>query len=400
MTKTVAIIGGGIVGLATAYKLLQRWPDHKVVVLEKESSVGAHQSTHNSGVLHAGLYYKPGSYKAKLAVKGIREMKRFCEAHSIAHETCGKLVVATNNEESSRLASLMERGNANGLSGLRRLGSEEMREIEPHVSGVAALYVPEEGIVDYKEVCQKLSALLTERGVEVRLGTRVLGLDRHGNEWRIRTSKEAVVADLILNTAGLYCDKVCRMSGALNTEKIIPFRGEYFKLKADRQFLVKNLIYPVPDPLFPFLGVHFTRMIHGGIEAGPNAVLAFAREGYSLTKINPAELMESLCYPGLWRFMRKHAAMCWSEFRQSLSRALFCRALQKLVPEIQESDLSPGGAGVRAQSMSLDGALVQDFSFEEQTGILHVLNAPSPAATASLAIGDEIVSRFEGQLAA
>ncbi len=399
MGKTVVIVGGGIIGLATALKLSARWPKHQVIVLEKESAVGAHQSSHNSGVLHAGLYYKPGSYKAQLAVRGIREMKRFCEANSIAHETCGKLVVATNNEESTRLVSLLERGKANGLVGLRRMNAEEMLEIEPHVKGVAALHVPEEGIVDYKAVCEKLSELLRARGVLVQLDTQVLGLARRGKHWIVGTSKEAVTSDLVLNAAGLYCDKINRMSGGGNEAKIIPFRGEYFKLRAERQHLVRHLIYPVPDPVFPFLGVHFTRLVRGGVEAGPNAVLAFAREGYSMSTINPSEFMESLCYPGLWRFLKKHSKMCWVEFRQSLSKALFCRALQKLVPDIRESDLSPGGAGVRAQSMSLDGTLVQDFTFEEQDGILHLLNAPSPGATASLAIGEEVVNRFESQLA-
>jgi len=394
----LTIIGGGIVGLATALKAVERWPGLRVQVLEKEQSVGCHQSTHNSGVLHAGLYYKPGSYKARLAVQGIRKMKAFCEVHSVAHEVCGKLVVATTPEEVGRLDSLFQRGVANGLEGLRRLGKDEMREVEPHVAGLEAVHVPEEGIVDYRGVCDSMAKELTKRGAEIRCGYKVNNLVRDGSSWIVESSNGEIHTPLIINAAGLYCDRISRLSGAKVSEQIIPFRGEYYKLKRDWQYLVKHLIYPVPDPSFPFLGVHFTRLIHGGIEAGPNAVLAFAREGYTFGKINPSELFESLTFPGLWKFMRQHSQMCYAEVRQSLSRRLFCKALQKLVPEVEESALEPGGSGVRAQAMSRDGALVQDFAFNEAPGILHVLNAPSPGATASLAIGEEIVGRFEQQI--
>ena len=394
----VAIIGGGIVGLATAFKVQKLCPNHEVLVIEKEASVGAHQSSHNSGVLHAGLYYKPGSFKAKLAVRGIRLMKEFCLEHGIPHETCGKLVVATDARQLAVLDSLFERGQLNGLSGLQKLDKAQMREIEPHVGGVAALHVPEEGIVDYRAVCGQLSKLITGQGGAIQLRSKVTGFSRSGSTWRINTDRETHEVGLVINTAGLYCDKICQLAGNARTEKIIPFRGEYFKIKPERSHLVRNLIYPVPDPQFPFLGVHFTRMVHGGIEAGPNAVLAFAREGYSKTDIHLGELAEALAYPGLWRFIRKHWRMCWIEVWQSLNKRRFCQALQKLVPEIQESDLTVGGAGVRAQAMSLDGSLVQDFLFVKKEGMLHVLNAPSPGATASLAIGEEIVNEVQTML--
>ena len=389
-SKRVIIIGGGLVGLATACKLSRRCPSARVTVLEKESKVCAHQSGHNSGVLHAGLYYKPGSLKARLAVSGVREMVEFCREHAVPHEICGKLVVAADDSEVPRLRALHERGSQNGLEGLRLLNREEMRESEPHVGGVAGLRVPQEGIVDYAKVCEAMRAEIESKGGAVVLGAEVTALELKGGEWRIGTTAGDQAADFLINCAGLHCDRVSMLAGEKREVRIVPFRGEYYKIRPERQHLVRNLIYPVPDPQFPFLGVHFTRLIHGGIEAGPNAVLAFAREGYRKTDVKLADLWDALTFSGLWRFLAKHKRMSWEELRRSFSKRLFCESLQRLVPEIRAEDLSPGGAGVRAQAMSPDGNLVQDFCLLNRDRALHVLNAPSPAATAALAIGEEI----------
>jgi L-2-hydroxyglutarate oxidase len=394
-SKKVAIIGGGIVGLATAYRLGERFPGAQICVLEKESAVGQHQTGHNSGVLHSGLYYKPGSLRARLAVAGIRQMAEFCRENGIAHEICGKLVVAADDTEVPRLRDLEKRGAANGLEGLRWLDRAEMREIEPHVGGVAALRVPQEGIVDYAAVCDTLAAKLTQRGTRVVTSARVKRLRRQGAGWVAETTAGEFEADFLINCAGLQCDRVAQLAGERRTMRIVPFRGEYYKLRPERQHLVRNLIYPVPDPRFPFLGVHFTRLIHGGVEAGPNAVLAFAREGYRKTDFNLRDLADALTYPGLWRFLRRYPSMCWYELRRSFSRQLFCRSLERLVPEIQPADLDTGGSGVRAQAIAPEGELVQDFLFIARPNALHVLNAPSPAATASLAIGAEIAAMAE-----
>lgn len=390
MNKSITVIGGGLVGLATTTKLAERFPRAKVTVLEKESSVCAHQSGHNSGVLHAGLYYKPGSLKARLAVSGIREMVAFCEQNHVPHEVCGKLVVAADDSEMPRLKNLFERGTRNGLKGLRLLGRTEMLDLEPHVGGIAALHVPQEGIVDYLKVSQALQGKVEGKGGAVVTDARVDALDLVNSSWRIRTTAGVFESDFLVNCAGLHCDRVSQMAGEKRELRIVPFRGEYYKLVPERQFLVRNLIYPVPDPTFPFLGVHFTRLIHGGIEAGPNAVLAFAREGYRKTDFNAADLWDALTYSGLWRFLGKHKAMSWAELRRSFSPGLFCRSLQKLVPEVRPEDLAPGGAGVRAQAMTPAGELVQDFYLLARPRALHVLNAPSPAATACLTIGEEI----------
>lgn len=387
--KRVLIVGGGLVGLATAYRFGQRFPDTEITVLEKEPAVGRHQSGNNSGVLHAGLYYKPGSLKARLAVRGIRQMVEFCRENAVPHEICGKLVVATGEEELVRLKNLFERGQANGLSGLAMLGRAEMREIEPHVGGIAALRVPEEGIVDYPKVCEALAAKVHGRVVT---SAKVKVLRQAAGGWVAVSSAGEFETEFLINCAGLHCDRVSQMAGLKRELRIVPFRGEYYKIRPERQHLVRNLIYPVPDPKFPFLGVHFTRLIHGGIEAGPNAVLAFAREGYRKTDINLGDLFDALSYPGLWRFLGRYPRMCLEELRRSFSRRLFCESLQKLVPEIQEQDLVTGGAGVRAQALAPNGDLVQDFQFARQPHALHVLNAPSPAATAALAIGEEIVA--------
>ncbi|MEO7931621.1 MAG: L-2-hydroxyglutarate oxidase [Chthoniobacterales bacterium] len=385
------IVGGGIVGLATALKLLAKRPELDVTLLEKEARVGNHQSTHNSGVLHAGLYYKPGSRKARLAVQGIREMIRFCEEHGVAHEICGKLVVATDAEEVSRLRTLLERGQQNGLRDLQWLEAGAMREIEPHVAGVAAVRVPEEGIVDYRAVCDAMSLEIVRKGGRVELQSNVTRITPDGTGCKIGTTQKEYAADYLINCAGLHCDRVGMLAGENPEDRILPFRGEYYQLRSDRTHLVRNLIYPVPDPKFPFLGVHFTRMIHGGVEAGPNAVLALAREGYTKTRISLPDLTDALSFPGLWKFMAQYPRMCWDETLRSFSRRLFAQSLRKLVPEIEESDLTPGGAGVRAQAISPNGELVQDFRLVQRANALHLFNAPSPAATASLAIGGEIV---------
>lgn len=395
VSRQVIVVGGGIIGLATAYKLLLRDPRAEVTVLEKEASVGSHQSGNNSGVLHAGLYYKPGSLKARLAVDGIRQMTAFCVENEVAHEVCGKLVIATNEAELPRLRELMRRGEENGLAGLAWLGPEQMREIEPHVGGVAAVRVPEEGIVDYPGVCSALAAQIEQRGGRIALRARLRAVKRQPSGWIGETHAGEFAGDLLVNCAGLHSDRVARMAGERPALRIVPFRGEYYMLRPERQHLVRNLIYPVPNPEFPFLGVHFTRMIHGGIEAGPNAVLAFAREGYRKSTIHLRDLAEALSFPGLWRFVASHPAMSWSELKQSFSKELFAAALRRLVPETRAQDLVPGGSGVRAQAMLPDGTLVQDFHLLARPGALHVLNAPSPGATASLAIADEIVRTLE-----
>jgi len=384
------IIGGGIVGLATALKLLERFPAAKLTLLEKEAGVGRHQSTHNSGVLHCGLYYKPGSLKAKLAVQGIREMVAFCRSHDIPHEICGKLVVATSEAELPRLDELLRRGAANGLTGLRRIERDEMRRIEPHAAGIAAAHVPEEGIVDYLAVCDTMAAEIQKRGGIILTNAQVTKLHRHGDEWIAHTPHGESRGQWLINTAGLHCDRVSELAGEQREVRIVPFRGEYYQLSDEAKHLCRHLIYPVPDPAFPFLGVHFTRMIGGGVEAGPNAVLAFAREGYRLRDINLCDLADALTFPGLWRFLKRYPSMAFTELLQSFSRERFCHNLQRLVPDVRPVHLTPGGAGVRAQAMTPQGDLVQDFHIVARDHALHILNAPSPAATASMAIGGHI----------
>ncbi|MCS7023786.1 MAG: L-2-hydroxyglutarate oxidase [Bryobacteraceae bacterium] len=389
----IVVIGGGLVGLATAYRLQQAYPQVQVTVVEKEDSVGRHQSGHNSGVLHCGLYYKPGSLKAKLAVEGIQQMVAFCQQHHIPHEVCGKLVIAASAEEVPRLRELHQRGAQNGLKGLQWMTPEQFREIEPHAAGVAALSVPQEGIVDYPVVARVLAQQIEQQGGSVKTRSEVIAIRREASRWLILTRSGEYPADLLINCAGLHSDRVAALSGCPPQVRIVPFRGEYYQIRKERQYLVKHLIYPVPDPKFPFLGVHFTRLIHGGIECGPNAVLALSREGYRKFDISLRDVWDALSYPGLWAFLRRYPRMCWEELRRSFSKRLFCESLQRLVPEIRPDDLEPGGAGVRAQAMSPTGELLQDFHFLAAAGALHVLNAPSPAATASLAIAQEITAR-------
>ena len=378
-------------GLATAHQLLERHGSAHVLLLEKESGPGQHQTGHNSGVLHCGLYYQPGSAKARLAVEGIRRMTAFCEQHGVPYELCGKTVVATEPEEIPRLHALLERGAANGVQGLQLLGPEQIREFEPHAAGLAGIRVPQEGIVDYAAVCTEMVKQIRAKGGELEFDSEVTHL-RRKSRWTICTRSGDYEADFLINCAGLHCDRVGRKAGSSDPAKIVPFRGEYYTLRPERQHLVKNLIYPVPDPKFPFLGVHFTRLIHGGVECGPNAVLAFAREGYRHTDFSLRDTVETLTYRGFWRFFARYPRMCWEEFRRSYSKKLFCRSLQRLVPELKMEDLAPGGSGVRAQALSPSGELMHDFYFARQQGALHVLNAPSPAATAALAIADEILN--------
>jgi L-2-hydroxyglutarate oxidase len=387
----VVVVGGGIVGLATAHKLTLAKPDWTVVVLEKENAVGQHQSSHNSGVLHAGLYYTPGSAKARLAVAGIRQMTAFARAHEIPHEICGKVVVATHEAELPRLETLHERGHLNGLTGVRRLSAAEIREIEPHCAGIAGLHVPEEGIIDYPAVCRALETAIHGRDGRVETGRPVTAIVERRGEWLVTAGETETTADFLITCAGLHADRVAALAGEPRDVRLVPFRGEYFTLRASAAHLVRNLIYPVPDPAFPFLGVHFTRHVHGGVEAGPNAVLALAREGYRKTDWSLRDAADALGYAGLWRFVRRHRRMCVAEIRRSMSLHRFADSLRRLVPELDDADLEPGGAGVRAMAMSNDGRLVEDFALIRRARAVHVLNAPSPAATASLAIADEIV---------
>ncbi len=388
------VVGGGIVGLAVARELLLRKSGASVCVLEKEDGPGRHQSTHNSGVLHCGLYYKPGSLKARLAVRGIRLMVDFCREHGVAHEICGKVVVASDDAEAARLRELETRGIQNGLEGLQWLNAGQLREIEPHAAGTAALRVPQEGIVDYQAVCDALVREIQRLGGIFQPRARVLAIHDNLGGWVLETTAGEFEGSHLTNCAGLFSDRVAALAGTKNDIRIVPFRGEYFQLAPEARHLVRHLIYPVPDPAFPFLGVHFTRLIHGGIEAGPNAVLALAREGYRKTDIHPLEAAETLAFPGLWNFLRRYPAMAWDEGRRSLSKTLFAASLQKLVPEIRAGHLAPGGSGVRAQAMARDGTLLQDFHLVQKPRALHVINAPSPAATASLAIAEEIVGRI------
>ena len=391
MTYDIAVIGGGIVGLSFAMQVSERFPRLRMVVLEKEAGVARHQTGHNSGVIHSGVYYKAGSLKARLCVEGARAMVEFCSRHGIAYEVCGKLIVATNPEEIARLDVLFAQGEANGLEGLRLLERAAMLDIEPHVGGVRALLVPSTGITDYVAVTAKYAEIAAGRGAEVKTSAGVVGFDISGNGVVVRTRAGEFSARYVVNCAGLYSDRLARMAGDDPGMILVPFRGEYYDLAAARQELVRGLIYPVPDPRYPFLGVHFTRRIQGNVDAGPNAVLAFQREGYRWRDFDLGETMEVFMDAGFRAMARQHWRNGLAEFRRSLRKREFVRSCQRLVPEVRMEDMTPGGSGVRAQAVGTDGALVDDFRFVARERFLHVLNVPSPAATASLPIGREIL---------
>jgi L-2-hydroxyglutarate oxidase len=390
----VAIIGGGIVGIATARALCERLRG-RLAVLEAEAELGSHQSGHNSGVIHSGLYYKPGSLKARNCVEGRELMYQFCAEHGVPHERCGKVVVATGERELPALDELERRGRANGLQGIRRLRPEEIRELEPHVAGIAGLHVRETGIVDYPRVIAVQAELVRGLGGEILRGARVERVQRRAGELVLETRRGAVRARALVNCAGLQSDRVARLCGVEPGLQIVPFRGEYYELRPERHHLVRNLIYPVPNPEFPFLGVHFTRMIHGGVEAGPNAVLAWKREGYRHRDVSPRDLGQMATYGGFWRMAAKYWLTGLGEMYRSFSKRAFVTALRRLVPELREDDVVRAGAGVRAQAVEPSGVLCDDFRIVEAEGMVHVLNAPSPAATASISIGRAIADIAE-----
>ena len=402
MQADIAIIGSGGVGLATALRLNEARPDLRIVVLEKEPAVALHQTGHNSGVIHSGIYYTPGSLKARNCTAGYAQLLEFCRANEIPHKLCGKVIVATDEAELPALERIHERGLANGLDRIRKIGPEELREIEPHAAGIAAIHVPYAGIVDYARVCQVYAQLLEERGAEIRTSARVESFAQSSASGTIvrfsqNGSAQELATRLVINCAGLHCDTITEAASPRGAAKnnpddfrIIPFRGEYYERRPERRHLVKTLIYPVPDPAFPFLGVHFTSLIHGGVEAGPNAVLAFKKEGYRWRDISLRDTARTFGWPGFRSVARRYWRTGLSEMHRSLSKSAFTRALQKLIPEIQSNDLLPGGAGVRAQACARGGGLIDDFLFREAPGFIHVGNAPSPAATSSLAIGQRV----------
>ncbi len=390
MQYDVVVIGGGIVGLATALQLKKTNPGLKLLLIEKEKALATHQTGNNSGVIHSGLYYKPGSLKATNCIQGYHLLLDFCNTNNIPYELCGKIVVATSQEEIPLLNNLYIRGGQNKLDNLKRLNKEQLKEYEPHVTGLEGIFVPQTGIVDYRLVANKYGYLIIQEGGDIHLNEKVLSIRKESNNAIVETDKTTYQSRLVVNCCGLYSDKVAAMTVPGLNVKIIPFRGEYYKLKKEKEYLVRNLIYPVPDPNFPFLGVHFTRMAKGGVEAGPNAVLAFSREGYKKSDINIAELAESLAWPGFQKVAKKYWRTGFGEMYRSFSKAAFTKALQKLLPEIQQSDLEEGGAGVRAQACDRTGGLVDDFLILEDTHAVNICNAPSPAATSSLAIGETV----------
>jgi L-2-hydroxyglutarate oxidase len=398
MKYDVAIVGAGIVGLATALQLKKKDPGLDIVVLEKEGRVAAHQTGNNSGVIHSGIYYKPGSLKARNCIDGYHMLVEFCREHKVPFELCGKIIVATSDSELPALDNIYNRGIENGLEGIRYISREEIKIMEPHTAGVRGIVVPQTGIVDYRVVAEKYAEIFQESGGTLKLNTKVTGVREAGDGIVVRTSSGDMQVRLVINCAGLYCDKVAAYTIPDLQVKIIPFRGEYYTVKKEKRSLVKNLIYPVPDPNFPFLGVHFTRRVDGEIEAGPNAVLAFQREGYKKSQINFGELFESLTWGGFIKVAKKYWKTGFGEFYRSFNKAAFTQALQKLLPEIKSSDLVKGGAGVRAQACDKEGGLIDDFYIRELPGQIHVLNAPSPAATSSLSIGKSIAELAMKQL--
>ncbi|PWN61849.1 L-2-hydroxyglutarate oxidase [Chryseobacterium viscerum] len=390
MNYDIVIVGAGLVGLATAYQAKLKNPDSKILILEKEKDVALHQSGHNSGVIHSGIYYKPGSLKATNCIEGYHSVINFAEKYGIKYDLCGKIIVASSQEELHLLDNIYKRGVENGLQDLKYLSREEFREIEPHCEGLKAIKVPQTGIIDYPGVAQKIKELFEELGGEVKFNNEVKNISNTNSEVVITTSQSEFRAKKLISCAGLYSDKITKMTNEKNDVIIIPFRGEYYKIKDEKKHLVKHLIYPVPDPNFPFLGVHFTRMIDGNIEAGPNAVLAFRKEGYKFFDFDFNETMQTLTWPGFRKIVAKYGKTGMGEVHRSLSKSAFTKALQKLMPEIQESDLVTGGAGVRAQACDRNGALIDDFDIVKNGNIIHVRNAPSPAATSCFAIGNKI----------
>lgn len=395
----VVVIGAGVVGLAVGLEITRRFPQLRLLVVEKEDRVARHQSGHNSGVIHSGVYYKPGSLKARLCVTGAAAMVEFCCEHGIPHNVCGKVIVATTANELPRLEDLYRRGQANGLSGLRLIGPDAMREFEPHARGLKALFVPSTGVTDYALVCEKYAELISAAGGSVLTSAAVTGIKRSADEIILETPRGAFSTEAVINCAGLFSDRISQMADDTPSAKIVPFRGEYYEIVPARASLVRALIYPVPDARFPFLGVHFTRRISGKVDAGPNAVLALAREGYRASDINLRDLASSVTYSGLWRMASRYWREGIAEWHRSLSKAAFVRALQRMLPDVVENDFVPAGSGVRAQAVTPDGALVDDFQFVPSGNILHVLNVPSPAATASLAIGKAVVDTAAKMLA-
>lgn len=391
------VVGGGIVGLATAWHLTQSFPDARICLLEKEPQVALHQSGRNSGVLHSGIYYKPGSLKATTCRSGKLAMQEFCESEQIRYEICGKIIVAVSSDEVARLDAIHARGIENGIN-CRMIDAHEMHHIEPHVTGVKAVHVPEAGIVDYPSVCRRLAQKLTQAGHQVLFNQPVVGIEPQSQQVVVSTPSDTFHTGFLVTCGGLYSDRLARMAGLKPPAQIVPFRGEYFELRAERRELCRHLIYPVPDPNFPFLGVHFTRMVSGDVECGPNAVFALAREGYSWRKVRLGELAESLSYSGFLKLAARHWRMGLGEIHRSLSKAAFAKALQRLIPEIRSRDLRPCRAGVRAQALAPDGTMIDDFLWVSQGRMIHVCNAPSPAATAALEIGRQISQRVAESL--
>lgn len=383
----VAVVGGGIIGLSSALHISQRFPKINIVILEKEESLASHQTGHNSGVIHSGIYYRPGSQKAQFCVTGVEAFKKYCRNKGINYEECGKVIVATESSELPRLDELYQRGVANGVPGLELIGRERLKEIEPHAVGIKALYAPTTGIVDFTEVASSYAKDFKSNGGRILTGHKVMGIARSNDDMVLETNRSPVVAKYLINCAGLYADKIARMTGVSTNVRILPFRGEYYVLRPESRHLVKGLIYPVPDPRFPFLGVHYTKRINGEIEAGPNAVLAWAREGYKKSDINPTEALGDFMFLGFWRMLQRNWRMGLAEIHRSLVKSVFVKDLQKLVPTIQSKDVVRGGSGVRAQAVNRQGSLLDDFSIREVEGAIHVLNAPSPGATSSLSIG-------------
>ncbi|AXN41328.1 L-2-hydroxyglutarate oxidase [Peribacillus butanolivorans] len=391
-----AIVGGGIVGLSTGMALYKRFPNARVVVIEKESVVADHQTGHNSGVIHSGIYYKPGSFKARFARQGSKSMTEFCQTHGIEHDICGKVIVATKQDELPILNDLYTRGLQNELA-IKKISVDELKEIEPHVNGLGAIRVPQAGIVNYRQVSEKIADIIKEYGGEIKLNTKVEKINEESDSVTIETNNGTLKARMLINCAGLHSDRIAAAAGYKTDMKIVPFRGEYFKLIPEKRYLVNHLIYPVPNPKFPFLGVHFTRMISGEVDAGPNAVLSFKREGYKKTDFNAKDLTEVLSYKGFWKLASKFMKEGMDEYVRSFSKKQFTKSLQELIPEIQEDDLIPAPAGVRAQALQDDGNMVDDFHIIMGKRTVHVCNAPSPAATASIEIGKEVVNRIPEQ---